>query len=138
LSWKRSASKAEFDICIDPIDDFGHVPSWCSFSRTAPQSQREKIGCAAFDAAHKDFLGVASMEDICTFFQSRSEMKFLRFSLSNYVQTELAWGLALLACGDEGEGQRHIAKFCDDFGVDPSTPALRKASTEARELSLLS
>ncbi len=30
LRWKRTPKGAEFDLCIDPIDEFGDVPDWCS------------------------------------------------------------------------------------------------------------
>jgi hypothetical protein len=33
LKWKRTAKTANFDLCIDPIDQYLGPPDWCSFSR---------------------------------------------------------------------------------------------------------
>jgi hypothetical protein len=33
LRWKRTAKTANFDLCIDPIDQYGGRPDWCSYSR---------------------------------------------------------------------------------------------------------
>lgn len=63
-------------------------------------------------------------------------MTFSRFSLANYVQTDLAWGLALLACGHEAHGCQHIDKFCDDFGIDSEAGIIQKSYVEARSIAL--
>lgn len=133
LSLKQSSSKAQLDLCIDPIDDLGSVPDWCSFLRSSSSKHRRNVALAAFTEAKKDFEAIASVNDICTQFDIRSKMTFRRFALSNYIQTDLAWGLCLVACGDEEAAQSHIHKFCKSFEIDRDTPALLKALANARE-----
>ena len=58
-------------------------------------------------------------------------MRFQRFSLENYVQTHLAWGLALVATGKAADGETHIKLHCERFGIDRDAPLLRRAETEA-------
>jgi hypothetical protein len=136
VAWKRAPSKAQFDLCIDPIDDLGRVPDWCSFGLTSSDQHRSKIGNAVANAAVMDFESVASLNDLCTVFQTRSDKTFSRFSLANYTQTDLAWGLALLACGHEAQGRQHIDKFCNDFSIDPEIGIIQKSSAEARSVAL--
>jgi hypothetical protein len=61
------------------------------------------------------------------FFHQRSNVQFRRFSLENYVQTHLAWGLCLLALGKRKEGEHHLEKYCAQFGVDRNDRVLRQA-----------
>jgi hypothetical protein len=49
--------------------------------------------------AKLDFGRVNSIFDIVTIFRERAAMRFRRFSLENYFQTHLAWGLSLIAVG---------------------------------------
>jgi hypothetical protein len=132
LVWKKTIRSATFDLCFDPIDKEGRVPDWCSFARDASPASIAKTARTAFDMAAKDFARVDTVADICTLFDERSRIKFARFSLSNYVQTDLAWGLALLACGEEARGEEHISKFCRAFDIDPDTRLVRMSAAEAR------
>jgi hypothetical protein len=132
LVWKRSAQKARFDLCIDPIDEEGLPPQWCSFSYPRKQGRCESSARAAFEAGREYFRDFRTPADLCILFGKRSRMKFRRFSLSNYGQTDLAWGLALLAAGDEREGQIHIDEYCRRFEIDPKMSILQKAMMEAR------
>ncbi len=63
-------------------------------------------------------------------------MQFRRFSLQNYAQTDLAWGLLLLATGKAEEGYRRLANFCESFEIDRSTAILQKAVAEASAVSV--
>lgn len=132
LAWKRTAAKAEFDLCINPIDLSGSVPSWCSFTGSDSRSQVMKIGRASFDAAIADLSVVGTLRDLADLFQTRSTMQFRRFSLKNYVQTDLAWGLVLVAMGQGQAGQDRLNTFCESFDLSRELPALKKAEEEAR------
>lgn len=135
LSWKRTAAKADFDLCIDPIDMSGDVPGGCSFTTSASRDQIAKAWKASIDAALKDWEQVHSRKHLADLFRSRSEMQFRRFALGNYVQTDLAWGLLHLSMGESGEGERHIAEFCQNFEVDRESAIITKAETEALAIS---
>ncbi len=117
LSWKRTAAKADFDLCINPIDISGDVPSWCSFTTSASRAIRSsRCGRFLIDAAFKDWPLVHSRRNLVELFQSSDpEWNFGDLALDNYVQTHLAWGLVLLSLGDGVEGERHIAEFCERF-----------------------
>jgi hypothetical protein len=62
-------------------------------------------------------------------------MQFQRFSLENYVQTDLAWGLVLVALGQTDRGQRQLDAFCEQFAVAPETAILAKAKAEAAAIA---
>lgn len=130
---KRTARSARFDLTIDPVDQSERgVPGWCSFQATASDEERARIGCAVAEAAAADFDTVADLSDLCAAFRKRSRMRFTRFGLGNYVQTELAWGLALIACGDDAEGREHLRSFCAAEQLPPDADALQRAMAIAR------
>jgi hypothetical protein len=136
LRWKRTPKGADFDLCIDPIDEFGDVPDWCSFVHLPGymEADTDQIIQAVKDstgAARNDFARVESVGDLISMFRNRAQMTFRRFSLENYVQTHLAWGLGLTAIGQHREGDTHISLFCAQRGIDRNDPLLRKAETEA-------
>jgi hypothetical protein len=104
-SWKRTSRSAEFDLCIDPIDELGQVPPWCSFVQFTKAEEIEtaaliRIAASASHAARRDFDRVRSINDVVAIFSERASISFRRFSLRNYVQTHLAWGLGLIAVGE--------------------------------------
>src|SRR5580704_12524679 len=117
MQWKRTAKTASFDLCVDPIDQARKVPDswyvsrfifpsksydWSKFTRTVKNATL---------VAQPDLSRVKSISDIIAIFNKRSAMKFRRFSLENYVQTHLAWGLCLMAVGEAEEGERHLEKY---------------------------
>ncbi len=67
-------------------------------------------------------------------FEERSRLKFRRFGLTNYVQTDLAWGLLHLAIGETDAGAERLARFCERFGVRTDDATLSKAKVEAARL----
>jgi hypothetical protein len=142
MQWKRTAKTASFDLCVDPIDQAGKVPDswyvsrfifpsksydWSKFTRTVKNATL---------AAQPDLSRVKSISDIIAIFNERSAMKFRRFSLENYVQTHLAWGLCLMAVGEAEEGERHLEKYCARFSVDRADPKLCDAEREARKIAI--
>lgn len=131
LKPKASAGKADFDLCIDPLDVSTDLPRWCSFGAGASEKQIARVARASFDAAAADFDDVADLRDICTLFEKRSTAAFSRFSPSNYVQTDLAWGLAQIATSNAAAGRDRIRQFCDTFGVDRNARAIEIAEAEA-------
>jgi hypothetical protein len=131
LSWKRTAEKASLDLCIDPIDVSGSIPDWCSFQESDRPSRIRQVALASLDAAKADWSSLKSLSDIAECFESRSRMQFQRFSLQNYVQSDLAWGLVHVALGNLQQGERHLHSFCENFDVAPDDPVLMKARTEA-------
>jgi len=134
---KRTAKAAEFDLCIDPIDELGDPPSWSSvpYPLDSEKAELGRIASKSADAACREFARVASVGDLMTMFQERAQMTFRRFSLENYVQTHLAWGLGLMAAGKREEGRAHVALFCERFEVDPNDVALRKAEVTALQFA---
>jgi hypothetical protein len=114
FKWKRTAKTANFDLCIDPIDEYRGPPDWCSCSR--PIWPGEAVNIARIAVAVKestrvaklDLRRVTSISDVVALFQERAAMRFQRFSLENYTQTDLAWGLSLIAIGEAPEGKRHL------------------------------
>jgi len=91
-----------------------------------------KIGKASFDVAIADLNEVITLGDLADLFQIRSAMEFRRFSLENYCQTDLAWGLALIAIGQDRAGQDHLDAFCENFNLTRDLAALKKAEAEAK------
>ena len=137
LAWKRTPSTADFDICIDPIDLEGAVPRWCSFSGEDGMRHISGMTRRVRNASAKDFAGVQSLTDLNHLFERRSRMTFRRFSLDNYVQTDLAWGLIEIATGRPQDGAARLSGFCARYGVDPAAPALAKAAANARSADSL-
>lgn len=133
LSWKRTLKSADFDLSIDPIDIEGVDFDWCSFSFDVGMRDIRRIVSAVKNAASSDFSSAHTIHDLLDLFSRRSEMKFRRFGLANYVQTDIAWGLLQLAAGNEAEGSGRIARFCERFEIDPDSPVLMKARREALE-----
>ncbi|TIS88463.1 hypothetical protein [Mesorhizobium sp.] len=131
LRWKRTAKSADFDLCIDPIDSSGRIPSWCSFYSNDRAHRVERASLAALNAAQRDWSRITALKDVADSFERRSKIESRRFSLENYVQTDLAWGLALVAVGEADRGQRHLDAFCERFAVAPETTILAKARSEA-------
>jgi hypothetical protein len=142
LQWKRTAKTASFDLCIDPIDQAGEVPDswyvsrfifplksydWSKFTRTVKNATL---------VAQPDFSRIISIGDIVAIFNERSAMKFRRFSLENYIQTHLAWGLCLMAIGEAEEGERHLEKYCDRFSVDRTDRIICEAEREAKRIAI--
>jgi hypothetical protein len=138
VRWKRTPKSAEFDLCIDPIDEFGRPPAWCSFRHIPKVMEAEtaaliRIAASASTAARRDFDRVRSIDDIVAMFRERASISFRRFSLENYVQTHLAWGLALIAVGEREHGEAHVKEFCERQGLDRGAPLIRKAERQAAE-----
>src|SRR6266567_949988 len=134
--WKRTSRRAEFDLSIDPIDEAGEVPDWCSvvylpLVKAATPTDILRVGTAAASAARRDFDRVGSVSDLISIFSERASMSFRRFSLENYTQTHLAWGLALIALGESAAGEAHLKRFCDQFGLDHWHRLIQKGASEA-------
>ena len=64
-------------------------------------------------------------------------MSFRRFSLENYVQTHLAWGLGLIAVGERADGEVHMKEFCKQRNLDRELPLIRKAEREAAKYAAM-
>lgn len=128
---KQTALKATFDLCIDPIDTSGNIQRWCSFFGHDLTAHVKNTGKASFEAAVEDWVKVHHLHDLANLFEIRAKMQFRRFSLQNYVQTDLAWGLTLISIGKIDDGEKHIEAFCEDFSIDHDLPALVKAKDHA-------
>ena len=135
LRWKRTAKSAAFDLCLDPIDSSGRIPSWCSFYSNDRAHHVERAATAAVKAARSDWSKITALKDVADTFERRAKMQFQRFSLENYVQTDLAWGLVLVALGQADQGQRHLDAFCEQFAIAPETAILAKARAEAAAIA---
>ncbi len=141
LCWKRTSKAAEFDLCIDPIDREGGPHDWCALScfifpeKAYDWSKVPRTVKGTVKAARLDFNRVKSIHDIIDIFRERSMMKFRRFSLENYVQTHIAWGLGLIAIGQAEEGEIHLQKYCTSFSIDRNDRILRAAEATARMLA---
>lgn len=136
LCWKRTSKSAAFDLCIDPIDEFGGVPAWCSISLdpVSAKPSRDRVKNVAANtsiAALRDFGRVTSVQNVVALFGERSKMRYRRFSLKNYVQTDIAWGLALIAIGRSEEGEVRLRAYREHFRVRSDDPLLRKAELVA-------
>jgi hypothetical protein len=114
LRWKRTPKSIAFDLHIEP-----------------GAKQIARVVADATRAARRDFARVDSIADLISIFDERAQMTFGRFSLENYVQTHIAWGLGLVAIGKSAEGEAHISLFCKHFGIDRKDSVLRKAEDEA-------
>ena len=136
LRWKRTAKSTAFDLCVDPIDASGSVSEWCSFFHMQGYSQvsalkLDQVAQASVAAASIDFIRVQTLSDMITIFEECERMKFSRFPLENYRQTQTAWALCLMAIGKSADGERRIQSFCERFGIDRSDPKLLKSHAAA-------
>jgi hypothetical protein len=134
LAWKRTFASATFDLCIDPIDVEGDVPNWCSFGQGDSRRHLDDVAQRVRNASSEDFSKTMSLGDVRRAFEERSQMGFRRFSLDNYVQTDLAWGLLELATANAQMGSTRLSKFCERFGVDPACAVMTKAKAQATRL----
>lgn len=140
LRWKGTAKTADFDLCIDPIDQAGVQLDWCSFPRPIwphDVGNFAKIDFAVKEsmrAAKLDFGRANSISDIVAMFEERATMRFQRFALEHYTQTHLAWGLSLIAIGETAEGERHIKLFCVRYLIDRNDRMIRQAVLAAKEV----
>ncbi|MFI0847213.1 hypothetical protein [Mesorhizobium sp. IMUNJ 23232] len=131
LSWKRTAKTARFDLCIDPIDMSGSIPRWCSFDNNEGDRRIGKVALAVHKAAKADWSKLNTLKDVADCFENRSKMDFQRFSLDNYVQTDIAWGLILIALGEREKGEHRLSAFCEKFEIAPDNVILAKARSLA-------
>ena len=135
LRWKRTAKSANFDLCIDPIDPSGRVPGWCSFYSNDRDDRVERTALKAVNAAQRDWSAITALKDVTDSFERRSKKDSRRFSLENYVQTDLAWGLVLIAIGEANRGQSHLDAYCERFAVAQDDIILTKAKSEAAAIA---
>lgn len=135
LVWKRTTKTAARDLTIDPIDISGSIPDWCSFFHNDDDLRIRKVARVSLEAAKADWAKLSSLHDIVACFESRSKMTFERFSLENYTQTHLAWGLALIALGRHDEGQRHLDAYLEQTNIAADDAILAKARRLAEALS---
>ena len=82
-----------------------------------------------------DWSRMKSLTQVIESYERRSKTEALRFSLDNYLQTDLAWGLALIAIGEAGQGQRRLDNFCERTEISRDTPILLKAQNEAATIA---
>jgi hypothetical protein len=140
LAWKRTARTARFDLCIDPIDREERV-EWRSISGfIVPQKTYDwgKVTRAVLDgvrAAQPDFARVASPRNVVEVFRERSAMQFRRFTLENYIRTDIAWGLCLVSLGHYEEAEIHLQKYCARFSIDRNNRILRAAEQAASSIT---
>ncbi|HEX4409195.1 MAG TPA: hypothetical protein VH206_10530 [Xanthobacteraceae bacterium] len=138
FQWKRTPKTAKFDLCIDPLDQHKMpLPDWF-FIRRHEANDPIRLTAAAQEStrfAKLDFSRVSSIFDIVTIFRERATMQFRRFSLENYIQTDLAWGLSLIAIGDVPEGERHLELFCTRFSIDRNDRFLQQAEATAKSIA---
>jgi hypothetical protein len=85
-SSKRTPRSAAFDLCIDPIDELGTPPVWCSFVYIPKIKEIEtaallRIASRASEAAQHDFDRIRSISDVVAMFHERSLIPFRCFSL---------------------------------------------------------
>jgi hypothetical protein len=137
FKWKRTDKGAEFDICIDPVDESGDVPGWCSFSCLPPSRHLaaavSEVATRSIATALTDFDEVASPGDIVRIFERRSMQVFKRFGPDNYVQTHLAWALCLAAIGPSESSDDHLLRFCEDMHVSRDDHFLIRALAAASQ-----
>jgi hypothetical protein len=136
LRWKRTSKSAAFDLCIDPVDEFDSVPDSHSLVNipgymVSGFEDIVRVVAGTTMRARGDFERVDSLDDLVSIFRQRARMRFERFSLDNYVQTHIAWGLALVAIGKAKEGEAHIRLFCEEYDIAQNDAVLCKAQAEA-------
>lgn len=66
-------------------------------------------------------------------FAERAAMQFRRFGPANYVQFDLAWGLALHACGRDEDGRERLRRFCATYGASMEERTLARAIADAQK-----
>lgn len=134
--WKRTTKSAQCDLRIDPIDETGDVPNWCSIAllwgAKVYAMEIARLATSTIAAATLDFDRVSSCVELLALFEKRSQLHFRRFSLENYVQTDLAWGLLLHALGEAAAGDAHLARFCGRFNVARNHPMIARALEAAQ------
>jgi hypothetical protein len=139
LKWKRTLRSVEFDLCIDPIDETGTVlqgNSLCPLHQNSIDPQQLRlITCNCIERACADFQSIAALSDLISLYEKRSRVRFRRFGLHNYIQTELAWGLSLIAIGNRPDGELHIKTFCEKFSVNAADQILQAAILEAERFA---
>ena len=144
FQWKRTLKSAFPDLVIDPIDETGKVDegafriSGSVFCQAPKRPEVVATARSAVQRAMHDFGRVRSLSDFIALFEERSRMTFQRFDLESYVATHLAWGLALIALGDEDQGHVHLQKFCATFDADPNDRFIQKAIADAKAYRLQS
>jgi hypothetical protein len=132
---KRTTKTAERDLTIDPIDLEGTIPVWCSFMHNEGDRRIQKVARASLEAAKADWATLSSLVDIVACFERRSKLTFQRFSLENYSQTHLAWGLVLVALGRSEEGERHLASYVEQIDIASDNLILLKAKRLAEAIA---
>jgi hypothetical protein len=133
LRWKRTARQAKIDLPIDPIDESGRIEPWHSVEVDEnDQEVLSKVVAGTWERAASDFARVKSLSNLTDLFERRAAMKFRRFSLANYITTDLCWGLALHGIGQTAAAGHKVAAFCGRFGVAPNDRILNLAMGEAR------
>jgi hypothetical protein len=137
LKWKRTLKSLAFDLCIDPIDRAGSLLAWFTVSQSDPERVVRRVVRQTVGEAASDFDQVDSVADVIRVFDDRNAMSFVRFSLENYVQTHIAWGLALISVGKPAEGEEHLRRFRERFGVDADNALLTLAVAQASHFNRL-
>ncbi len=123
------------DLCIDPIDKKGSNSKWCSFFYNDDDRRIGTVARASLRVAGVDLAKLNSLQGVLSAFEQRAAMQFERFSLENYVQTDLAWGLLLIALAREDEGVRRLGRYCERSGVSRDDALLAKARAAARNIA---
>ena len=140
FKWKRTSKSCLPDLCIDPIDEAGDVPAWCSFEHLpgvleVSSAQIRPVAEAATNRAFQDYDRVNSLADLNDLFIARSRLQYRRFSFESYTQVYLAWGLLLLSLGQDHEAEVRIGEFIRRYGIPEDDPILRQARQKAKEAS---
>jgi hypothetical protein len=131
--WKRTNKSAHFDLVIEPLDQgseefvFHHLPGYDEVERTTIQ----RIAQASIQRALSDFDAVKGIEDIPRMFTKVSMLPAKRFSLDNYTQAHLAWGITLLRLGEVDKGHALVARACALHRIDGAHPILARAMAPA-------
>jgi hypothetical protein len=134
LTWKRTAKTAICDLTIDPVDTTGEVPRWCTFYAVEGDRQVAGAAQAAWKAAQSDFSRINGLADVVSLFEQRSAMRS-RLLLETYNQTDIAWGLLLIALGRSDQGEQRLERFRQRFDIRRDTPVLLSAMKLAAEIA---
>jgi hypothetical protein len=139
LAWKRTDKSAEPDLILDPLDAGSRTWLVSRSSGEGAPSRRElrsaaRTAAAAAHAALADLRGLGGLEQVIAGFERGSAAPAVRFSLDDYVQADLAWGLAQVAVGDRVRGEARLARFCERFEVERDDPLLRTAEAAAERV----
>jgi hypothetical protein len=134
--WKQTPLGCAYDLCIDPID-LGH--RWSSFVfnpgvQTSTRFDLRQVADVSLTSALKDFDRAQTLLEVDHLYAERKRMRFVRFSLENYVQSYLGWGLTLHVLGRESEAESNLALFCARHGASPNDRMLLVAKEQARLL----